>query len=190
MGKFGWVFGGVEELSFKRAHDGWLFTSPTMWPRRTYQVTDAQKAELVGPLRRMLAVQFVLIIVIVFVALSLAENYGASTRWLIIGMALVAGALLSWLNWALAIRPLVSGLAPTDERITFSDRFKRQAAIFPKALIVVMLLGSLVLFGGGVAVSLHGARDLMDIAGAAFFGILTVYWIALFVAKQRTANRT
>ncbi len=190
MSKFGWVLGGLEELSFKRAHDGWLFTSPTIWPRRTYLVTDAQKAKLVGPLRWMLALQFVLIIVIVFVAMSLAQNYAPSTRWLIIGLALVVGTFLSWLSWAFAIRPLVSGLVPTDERITFSDRFKRQATIFPKAVIIVMLLGSLVLFAGGVAVSLHGARDLTDIAGAMFFGILTVYWIALFVAKQRTKART
>lgn len=190
MSKFGWVLGGMEELSFKRAHDGWLFTSPTMWPRRTYQVTDAQKAALVGPLRRMLAVQFVLIIVIVFAAMSLAENSQPSTRWLIIGAALIAGTLLSWLCWAVAIRPVVSSLVPTDERITFSDRFKRQATIFPKALIVVMLLGSLVLFAGGVAVSLHGARNLTDVAGATFFGILSAYWIALFVAKQRTKTQT
>ncbi len=186
MSKFGWVLGGLEELSFKRAHDGWLFTSRTVWPRRTYLVTDAQKANLVGPLRRMLAVQFVLIIVFVIIATNLAANYEPSTRWLIFGVTMVAATFLSWLYWAFAIRPLVSGLVPTDERITFSDRFKRQATIFPKAVIIVMLLGSLVLFAGGVAVSLHGARDLMDIAGAMFFGILSVYWIALFVAKQRT----
>lgn len=186
MSKFGWVLGGVEELSFKRAHDGWLFTSPTVWPRRTYLVTDAQKANLVGALRRMLAVQLVLIFVAVFGATTLAENYEPLTRWLVFGIAAVAATFLSWLYWAFSIRPLVAGLAPTDERITFSDRFKRQATIFPKAVIIVMLLGSLVLFAGGVAVSLHGAWDLMDVAGIVFFGILSVYWIALFVAKQRT----
>ncbi len=190
MSKFGWILGGLEEISFKRAQDGWVFRSPSIWPRRTYLVTDAQKANLVGPLRRMLAVQFVLIIVIVFVSMNLAENYEPLTRWLIFGIALVAGTFLSWLYWAFAIRPLVSGLVPTDERITFSDRFKRQATIFPKAVIIVMLLGSLVLFSGSVAVSLHGARDLIDITGAAFFGILSVYWIALFVVKQRTKAQT
>lgn len=190
MSKFSWVLGGVEELSFKRAHDGWLFTSQTVWPRRTYLVTDAQKANLVGPLRRMLAVQFVLIIVVVFASMNLAENYEPSTRWLVLGIALVAGTFLSWLYWAFAIRPLVAGLVPTDERITFSDRFKRQATIFPKAVIIVMLLGSLVLFAGGVAVSLHGAWDLMDVAGIVFFGILSVYWVALFVTKQRTRAQT
>jgi hypothetical protein len=186
MSKFGWVLGGVEELSFKRAHDGWLFTSPTVWPRRTYLLTDAQKANLVGPLHRMLAVQLVLIFVTVFGAMTLAENYETLNRWLVFGIAPVAVTFLSWLYWALAIRPLVAGLAPTDERITFSDRFKRQATIFPKGFIIIMLLGSLVLFAAGVAVLLHGALDLMEVAGIVFFGMLSVYWIALFVAKQRT----
>lgn len=186
MSKFGWVLGGVEELSFKRAHDGWLFRSPTAWPRQTYLVTDAQKAKLVGPLRRMLAVQLVLIFVVAFGAPTLTENYETLTRWLVFGIVLVAFTFLSWLYWAFAIRPLVAGLAPTDERITFSDRFKRQATIFPKAVIIIMLLGSLVLFAGGVVISLHGAWDLMDVACIVFFGILSVYWVALFVTKQRT----
>ena len=63
MSKFGLILGGLEEISFKRAQDGWVFRSPSIWPRRTYLVTDAKKAAPVKPLRRMLMVQFVMIIV-------------------------------------------------------------------------------------------------------------------------------
>ena len=145
---------------------------------------EEQKAALVKPLRRMLVVQLVMIIPVVVVVSNLAANYEPSTRWLAFGIAAVSLVFLSWLYAVFAFRPLLHGLPSTTERITFSDRFTRQASVFPKAIIVIMLLASLVLCVGGVAVAVHGVRDWTDRAGAASFGILSIYWIALLVVQQ------
>ncbi len=108
MSKFEWILGGLKEISFKRAQDGWVFRSPSIWPRRTYLMTDAQKVALVKPLRRMLMVQFGMIIVLVVVS-NLTANYEPWTRWLVFGIATVVLIFLSWLYVVFALRPQSAG---------------------------------------------------------------------------------
>ena len=185
MSKFGWILGGWDEISFKRVPDGWLFAPPSVWPRRTYLVTDEQKAGLGNALRRMMWVQFVVVLVVCLVLGTLLEGRDRLTYWLAYGAATVAMMALSWAYMTIVLRPLLGGLAPTQEHITFADRFTRQAVAMPKAIIIIMALISLMLFAGGALVWLQAKWNAQMIGGMVLFGILSLYWIALLVAKQR-----
>lgn len=189
MSKLGWLLGGWDELCFKRVPDGWLFAAPSIWPRRTYRVTDEQKAELSKPLRRMMRVQLAAIVVICFVLGTVLEGRDGFIYWLSFGVACVVMMALSWAYTSISMRPLLSGLVPTQEHITFADRFKLQAAAVPTAVIIIMALFSLVLFAGGVFVWLKGKLDAQMIVGMVTFGALSLYWLALFVAKQKLRLR-
>jgi len=184
MSKIGWILGGRDEISFKRVNDGWLF-APPVWPRRTYLVTDAQKAGLSKPLRRLMWMQLGAIAVVCFVLSAFLAGRDQMTYWVGFGSAALVMMALSWAYSAVVMRPLLIGLVPTQERITFADRFQRQAEAIPNAVIIIMGLLSLMLFVAGALVSLKAKLDLQMICGMVVFGILSLYWIALFAAKRK-----
>ena len=189
MSKFGQAFGdGMVESFFKRKPEGWLFAAPYVWPRRTYLVTDEQKATLVGPLRRIWWVQILTSIVAVIGLMTFLEDRSVLTQSIVVGCA-VAVILILWSVYAaLMIRPLLVGIPATNERISFSDRFKAQAVALPKALFIGGFIIGLLFFVVGLAFVLGGERDLGTILSMAFFGALTLVYIAFFFVRQR-ANR-
>lgn len=190
MSKFRWPIFGLDEMAFKRSGDGWLFTAPGFWFwRRTYRMTDEQKAKLVGPLRRMWWFQLVAIMVAVFIGFQLQDYYLPSANWLGVPIAILALMIAFWVYVAVAIRPLLSDLTPSEERITFSDRFEWQAKTYPVALIIAMFLTCLMFVAAGIAVAILGEWSLTDILAMAFFGILAVYWAALLRMKRRQVRQ-
>ena len=190
MSKLGWrSWGGGEESSFKQRPDGWLFAAPYIWPRRTYLVTDEQKARLGKALRRMWWGQMLASIIVVIVLLTLLENQPPLRLWLAVGVAMVVLTALSSAYSAFAFRPLLAGLPPANERITRSDVFRTRAETLPTWLVTVLALGSLVLFAGGLLTGSAQKWDLSAILGTLFFGALSLFYIALFFAKQRAKRR-
>lgn len=193
MSKFGWIAGGWDEMSFKRAPDGWLFSLPFIWSRRTYLVTDAQRELLALPLRRTMWGVFLSVILLIVVMAqigSVGQNYHAPEYW--VAYALLGGVImvLAWAYVTIATRPLLTQLVPTQQRITYADRFRRQATLLPTALIIVGGLFSFAFFALGVAASLTSRWDLSLIFGSAFFGILTAYWVVLFIVKRSMQHAT
>jgi len=187
MSKLCWIVGdGMEEFSFKRRPEGWLFAAPTPWPRRRYIVTDEQKAQLAKPLRWMRRLQMLVILVAAFFLTGLGENHSSLVEWLALGALMVAMLILSAIYVALAIRPLLAGLTPTTERISRSDRFATEATIYSKGRIITFLVISLVLFAVSLLRGFTSGWDSFAILGVVLFAAMSVYFVALFIAKQRT----
>jgi hypothetical protein len=189
MSKIGWVLGAWDEVSFKQVNDGWLFAPPSVWPRRKYLVTDAQKAELSKPLRRMMWMQLGAIAVVCFLMGVFLDGRDRVTYWAGFGSAAILMIVLSWACSVVVMRPLLNGLVPTQEKITFADRFKRQAEAIPNTVIIIMGLFSLMLFAAGALVSLKAKLNVQMIFGMVVFGILSLYWVALFAAKLKLMRR-
>jgi hypothetical protein len=133
MSKFGRLLDRLYVSSFKRASNGWLFEPRLFLARRTYLVTDEQKATLLGALRRLSIIQSLAVIVTLFAANTLLANHlHLGLDWLLdLGLKMVVLffvlTILSWVYAALIIRPLLSGVTLVDEHITFSDRLRQQA---------------------------------------------------------------
>lgn len=189
MRKFGQgLSSGMVESFFKRRPEGWLFAMPLVWPRRTYLVTDEQKASLVGPLRRMWWTQILTGIVAVIGLLTFLEDQPALTQVIVVGSAMVVFFILQSGYAALMIRPLLVGIPATDERISFSDQFKARAVALPKVFLIGGAVISLLFFVVGLALALGGETDLATILSTVFFGVLTLFYIGFYFARQR-ANR-
>lgn len=189
MSKFWQVLaGGMVESFFKPGPGGWLFAGPLVWPRRTYLVTDEQKATLFGPLRRIWWTQTLTSIVAAIGLLTFLEDQPALTQVIIIGGAMVVIFILSSVYAALMIRPLLVGIPATNERISFLDQFKARAVALPKAFLIGGAVISLVFFVVGLAFALGGETDLGTILSTVFFGVLTLLYIGFYFARKK-ANR-
>jgi hypothetical protein len=189
MSKFGQgLSSGMVESFFKRRPEGWLFAMPLVWPRRTYLVTDKQKASLVGPLRRMWWTQISTGIVAVIGLLTFLEDQPALTQVIVVGSAMVVVFILQSVYAALMIRPLLVGIPTTNERISFSDQFKARAVALPKVFLIGGAVISLLFFVVGLALALGAETDLATILSTVFFGVLTLLYIGFYFARQR-ANR-
>src|SRR5580704_373084 len=70
-----------EESFFRRAPEGWVFTTPGLWPvggRWTYLVDDAQKAQLLARLGRWRFISVILFTAILAVPLALCGGLSRS----------------------------------------------------------------------------------------------------------------
>lgn len=187
MGKFGWNVGGsIEATSFKRRPDVWLFEVPRMWPRRTYLVTDEQKAMLVKPLIRMQWALYLIALVGFILCVKILQDQDSLTLLIVlVGGVLVVGLIFSFIYTEVVIRPLLAGLPITSDRIRFSDKFKAQIALLPRALIICAVLFSFIMFAGGFVAGLLDGWDSFEIAMAVVFGSMTLVYIGVFVIRQR-----
>jgi hypothetical protein len=190
MSKWSWRLTRPEELCFKPVPGGWLFAVPLVWPKRTYLLTDEQKATLSGPLRRMIFVQMVVGIAAAGIVPGLLENRAQLVQWLAIAAICVAIVLASTIYGAIVIRPRLAGLTETTQRITYMDRFRRQAMTYPKPMIVALLLCSLLLFVGDLALGFTERWDLTTVIGSILFGLTTLHSIALLVMRIRQPVQT
>lgn len=192
------LLGGIEELSFKRTPEGWVFQSPsvlTPFGRGThYLVSDAQKEAIAARLRRIWIWTLVLIMVasgslpIVINALHVPQLEGAVARGLVYGgvIMLITLGIVFW--QVRATRPLLAGAQPTMQRISLADRFRTQIAVSPTWYFVALTLFMIALCGSAIS-------EVVASEGIAFFGwllcavVLTglaVYSAALLVLKLRS----
>lgn len=187
-------FERMEELSFKRVPEGWVFQAPNprlVGPRRHYLVNDAQKAELAACLRRMWRLLLIAIIAVVLAGVPVSAALGLDGRPVAMLVAacflgLAVGVLVTWS----ALRPmqrLLAGLAPTDQRITQRDALATQMRLFSRGYLSFYGLLSLALFLLAVSQPHLSSTgwDLTSILGAVLFGASTLYWLAIYIAKRR-----
>ena len=132
-----YAFYHLDDVSFFRVPEGWLFRSPfwVAYPGRrpTYLVTDPLKAKLTARLRLAgcgFTLTMVIGFVVIFSAMPAAARSEPEPGLLVFGIVGILFPLWVWAAcWAamwddLAIRPLVVGLRPTGNRITFADAFE------------------------------------------------------------------
>jgi hypothetical protein len=192
------LLGGIDEMSFKRTPEGWVFQSPGILAPfgygSHYLVSDSQKEAIAARLRRMWAWTLVLIAIAAGAAPIIVDNFPLATPQSTIGKILVYGGVLTVLTLGLvfwqmrAIRPLLAGAQPTTDRISFAERMHTQVAA-AKTWYVVTIEVAVLLFCVSAAVSMLTAASWLEFFGwllsLCFFAALVVYYTMIIVLKLR-----
>jgi len=188
-------FDRMAELVFKPVADGYLYRAPSLWlftrgPH--FRVTEAQKAELIVCHRTMLRALFWLIVIGGALGGPLAAAGLHGHGWKMLALCGLVGLAIGYAAnvWLVRkVRPMLTQLAPTDERITRGERFKRQVAVFSPRFVIAFGLLSLALTALEVLRGIYGPDgwDLIAVFGTALFGACTIYWAVLYAMKRRHA---
>ncbi len=189
-------FTGMEELSFKRVPDGWVYRAPNPWlfgSARYYLLDEAQKSEIAGHHRR--AWRFLWLAIVVIVAASVpmtASDLDAPRSFAVLAGNMLIGLVVGMISngyLCRAIRPVVASLRPTTQRITRGEAIERQIAVFSGRYILFFGLLSSALFALTALPPLltSAGWDAWSVCGALLFGPGAVYWFALYVAKRKRA---
>lgn len=186
-------FDGMEETSFKRVPQGWVFGAPNPWlfgSRRYYLLNEQQKIEAAIQLRRMWRLFSVAIFVVVAVVVPVTLP-GLYQRPLVTLAAEIVAGLAIGLAFNVylyrTLRPIIAGLEPTTQRITSGEVFSTQAKVFSRRYLMVLGLGSLAMFALSASRPLltSDGWDFWSVVGALLFGSCTIYWLALYVVKRK-----
>jgi hypothetical protein len=187
-------FDGMEEMSFKRVPEGWVYRIPNPWllgRSRYYLVSEKQKSEIAGHHRRMWLFLLLGIAVIAAVGapLTLAgfdeQQVVASLATAALLGLIVGFAANAWL--CRTIRPIIANLTPTTQRISQSEVLNTQIAVFSRGYLLFFGSLSLLLFALIALQPLltSAGWDARSLFGALLFGAGTIYWFALYIAKRR-----
>jgi hypothetical protein len=187
-------FDGMEEMSFKRVPEGWVYRVPNPWllgRSRYYLVSEKQKSEIAGHHRRMWLFLLLGITVIAAVGAPLTLA-GFDEQQVVLSLAtaallglIVGFAANAWL--CRTIRPIIANLTPTTQRITQSEVLNTQIAVFSRGYLLFFGSLSLLLFALIALQPLltSAGWDARSLFGALLFGAGTIYWFALYIAKRR-----
>lgn len=187
-------FDGMEEMSFKRVPEGWVYRVPNPWllgRSRYYLVSEKQKSEIAGHHRRMWHFLLLGIAVIAAVGAPLTLA-GFDEQQVVLSLAtaallglIVGFAANAWL--CRTIRPIIADLTPTTQRITQSEVLNTQIAVFSRGYLLFFGSLSLLLFALIALQPLltSAGWDARSLCGAMLFGAGTIYWFALYIAKRR-----
>jgi hypothetical protein len=187
-------FDGMEEMSFKRVPEGWVYRIPNPWllgRSRYYLVSEKQKSEIAGHHRRMWLFLLLGIAVIAAVAAPLTLA-GFDEQQVVLSLATAAllGLIVGFVAnaWLCrTIRPIIADLTPTTQRITQSEVLNTQIAVFSRGYLLFFGSLSLLLFALIALQPLltSAGWDARSLCGAMLFGAGTIYWFALYIAKRR-----
>jgi hypothetical protein len=187
-------FDGMEEMSFKRVPEGWVYRVPNPWllgRSRYYLVSEKQKSEIAGHHRRMWLFLLLGIAVIAAVGASLTLA-GFDEQQVVLSLATAAllGLIVGFVAnaWLCrTIRPIIADLTPTTQRITQSEVLNTQIAVFSRGYLLFFGSLSLLLFALIALQPLltSAGWDARSLCGAMLFGAGTIYWFALYIAKRR-----
>jgi hypothetical protein len=184
----------MEEMSFKRVPEGWVYRVPNPWllgRSRYYLVSEKQKSEIAGHHRRMWLFLLLGIAVIAAVGAPLTLA-GFDEQQVVLSLAtaallglIVGFAANAWL--CRTIRPIIANLTPTTQRITQSEVLNTQIAVFSRGYLLFFGSLSLLLFALIALQPLltSAGWDARSLCGAMLFGAGTIYWFALYIAKRR-----
>lgn len=187
-------FDGMEELSFKRVPEGWVYRAPNPWllgRSRYYLVSEKQKSEIAGHHRRMWL--FLLLGIAVIAAVGAPLTLAGFDEQQVV-LSLATAALLGLIVGFVAnawlcrtIRPIIADLTPTTQRITQSEVLNTQIAVFSRGYLLFFGSLSLLLFALIALQPLltSAGWDARSLCGAMLFGAGTIYWFALYIAKRR-----
>ena len=187
-------FDGMEEMSFKRVPEGWVYRVPNPWllgRSRYYLVSEKQKSDIAGHHRRMWL--FLLLGVAVIAAVGAPLTFvGFNEQQVVLSLAtaallglIVGFAANAWL--CRTIRPIIADLPPTTQRIAQSEVLNTQIAVFSRGYLLFFGSLSLLLFALIALQPLltSAGWDARSLCGAMLFGAGTIYWFALYIAKRR-----
>lgn len=187
-------FDGMEEMSFKRVPEGWVYRAPNPWllgRSRYYLVSEKQKSEIAGHHRRMWLFLLLGIAVIAAVGAPLTLA-GFDDQQVVLSLATAAllGLIVGFVAnaWLCrTIRPIIADLTPTTQRITQSEVLNTQIAVFSRGYLLFFGSLSLLLFALIALQPLltSAGWDARSLCGALLFGAGTIYWFALYIAKRR-----
>lgn len=187
-------FDGMEEMSFKRVPEGWVYRVPNPWllgRSRYYLVSEKQKSEIAGHHRRMWL--FLLLGIAVIAAVGAPLTLAGFDEQQVV-LSLATAALLGLIVGFVAnawlcrtIRPIIADLPPTTQRITQSEVLNTQIAVFSRGYLLFFGSLSLLLFALIALQPLltSAGWDARSLCGALLFGAGTIYWFALYIAKRR-----
>lgn len=187
-------FDGMEEMSFKRVPEGWVYRAPNPWllgRSRYYLVSEKQKSEIAGHHRRMWL--FLLLGIAVIAAVGAPLTLAGFDEQQVV-LSLATAALLGLIVGFVAnawlcrtIRPIIADLTPTTQRITQSEVLNTQIAVFSRGYLLFFGSLSLLLFALIALQPLltSAGWDARSLCGALLFGAGTIYWFALYIAKRR-----
>ena len=187
-------FDGMEEMSFKRVPEGWVYRVPNPWllgRSRYYLVSEKQKSEIAGHHRRMWLFLFLGIAVIAAVGAPLTLA-GFDDQQVVLSLAtaallgLIVGFVANAWLWR-TIRPIIADLPPTTQRIAQSEVLNTQIAVFSRGYLLFFGSLSLLLLALIALQPLltSAGWDARSLCGALLFGAGTIYWFALYIAKRR-----
>ena len=187
-------FDGMEEMSFKRVPEGWVYRAPNPWllgRSRYYLVSEKQKSEIAGHHRRMWLFLLLGIAVIAAVGAPLTLA-GFDDQQVVLSLATAAllGLIVGFVAnaWLCrTIRPIIADLPPTTQRIAQSEVLNTQIAVFSRGYLLFFGSLSLLLFAliALQPVLTSAGWDARSLCGALLFGAGTIYWFALYIAKRR-----
>jgi hypothetical protein len=187
-------FDGMEEMSFKRVPEGWVYRAPNPWllgRSRYYLVSEKQKSEIAGHHRRMWLFLLLGIAVIAAVGAPLTLA-GFDDQQVVLSLAtaallgLIVGFVANAWLWR-TIRPIIADLPPTTQRIAQSEVLNTQIAVFSRGYLLFFGSLSLLLLALIALQPLltSAGWDARSLCGALLFGAGTIYWFALYIAKRR-----
>jgi len=184
----------MEELSFKRVPEGWVYRVPNPWllgRSRHYLVSEKQKSDIAGHHRRMWLFLLLGVAVIAAVGAPLTLA-GFDDQQVVLSLAtaallgLIVGFVANAWLWR-TIRPIIADLPPTTQRIAQSEVLNTQIAVFSRGYLLFFGSLSLLLLALIALQPLltSAGWDARSLCGALLFGAGTIYWFALYIAKRR-----
>jgi hypothetical protein len=189
---------GAEAATFKQMENGYVYSNPWyIGPSRRYLVNEAQKAAITARMQQLRWVMPFGAILGLFAGLIVAAVVQSMVkpgpmvwdiRWFALMLAVVAPIMaIAYLFLVRKLRPLIAGLPPTRERVTWSDRLKVQAAHTSWSWIVGIgaFFGAYVLFGA-IGFAVTGVWN--NLVPAALFFPYVVFCVALAGYKAGQAG--
>jgi hypothetical protein len=178
-----------EEQTFKPVEGGFVYRAPKAWMfgrYRHYFVNAEQKATLASAHRRTGQQTFWTIVIMTGVLGPIAgvflPAHSNAQQLAYLGVAALIALAIGLAYDALLlhrVKPIIATLTPSSEQTTQATTFSRGYVLGFAALSLVM-------------VALFAARPILDPAGLdvfavfgiTFFGIATIYWSAVYIAKS------
>jgi len=189
-------FDGMEEASFTRVPEGWAFSTRTrvlFGPRQTYLLNDDQKAAIAVELRLARRLLFVAIVILAAIMAPITfPSFDAQSVTALATVTLV-GAIIGWGitgYFLMKIRPIVAGLPTITLKASRRDAFGTRLAAFTRGRILFFMLASLALFLMIAVPPLLEPTvgwDFWSVCAALLFGLGTIFWFAMYIAKGRQA---
>jgi hypothetical protein len=187
---------GIEEAQFKRAPEGWLFTTANPWvfgPRRTYLLSDAQKPGLAARvrlsryIRLVLVVPIVLLLAVAFVMVPSLLNFRSVETWLVLSAFVVGLTIIITLGDYLTVRPLLRNVPRSSQKIRLSHMLARQGEVMSVRALVILTLIFVIGVAANVFLALTSVRGNPFAAiGAISLALLAIVFGGMLAAKLRT----
>jgi hypothetical protein len=198
----------IEAVNFKKVPGGYVYRAPggaLFGPVRYYLANEAQKAEIVSiitPRRPVLRHVMAWVALVAMVAAGGTIVWACTGHddpttadvfvWIMLVIVQILAALLI-MRWRIRhrLQPLIAGLPPSDDRITFlemrqalataQDTTSVKQLAFAGASSVFAFTAFLMCFVFDLTLGLHLA--IMYFSGTVVFGCLAVVWFRRLIRK-------